>query len=70
MPITPETNEVAFLGFAIEGSINFIGGGAITDSAGIVSTRRANGASWLPILNSLALDEREIIEVKGVSHLA
>jgi hypothetical protein len=46
---TPVTLD--FLGFAPEGSVNFLGGPATTEANGLASTRRANGNAWLPILN-------------------
>lgn len=47
-PAAPVTLD--FLGFAAGGSGNFLGGAAATEANGLASTRRANGASWVPIL--------------------
>jgi hypothetical protein len=44
--------DIAFLGFAIEGSTNFVGGASQTDATGISSTRRTNGSAWLPIVTA------------------
>lgn len=54
---TPVTIEVEYLGFEAAGTNNFVGGRATTDSSGIASTRRANGAGWLPILSLTASNE-------------
>lgn len=43
--------DIEFLGFAASGSANFVGGACTTEAEGLGSTRRANGASWLPILS-------------------